>query len=88
MLWEFWLVPEANTEHIHVKDELEAAKQLPLTFAKENILLNKNIERLKARSVILKMKRKWGVIKISRLYLIPIGSKSVSNKANVKGVIS
>lgn len=35
-----------NTEQIHVKDEPEAAKQLPLTFAKENILLNKNTESL------------------------------------------
>lgn len=41
-----------------MKDELEGAKKLPLTFAKENILLNKNTEWLKARSVILKMKRK------------------------------
>lgn len=58
MLREFCLVPKVITKQIHVKDELEAAKQLPLTCAKENILFNENIDSLKARSVILKMKRK------------------------------
>lgn len=41
MLGEFCPVPKANTKKIHVKGEPEAAKELPLTYAKENILLNK-----------------------------------------------
>ena len=40
-----WILPSSKREHrIHVKDELEAVKQLPLTFARENILLHKNTE--------------------------------------------
>ena len=66
MPWEFCPVPKMNTEQTHEKDEREAAKQLTLTFAKENIVPNKDTESLKVRTVILKMKRKWGVISISR----------------------
>lgn len=58
MPWEFCPVPKMNTEQTHEKDEREAAKQLTLTFAKENIVPNKDTESLKVRTVILKMKRK------------------------------